>query len=374
MKNKVRVLHVLTDSNIGGAGHHLLALLDKKNGICRNTFHLAVALPHGAKLTPLFENQDINCIELPHLAERSYSKAAVGALHNEMITFQPHIVHTHAALSGRLAARRYKKCKIVHTRHSVFEPPSWQKRFPARNFFGLLNNRLSDAIIAVSPAAKDNLLALGTQENKIHTIFNGMPPAKEYSPAERLELRRKYNISQDAFTLVQIARLTEVKGHDYVLDAAKNLPNALILLAGEGERRTHLEARIKNEGINNVRLLGFITEVEEIFAIMDVQLSASFGTEATSLALIHGMSVGKPAIVTNYGGNPYVISHEENGLLIPTRSSNALMEAVNKLQGNNSLYNHMSAKSREVYVARFTLEEMVRKTEQLYLKRELLHE
>jgi len=368
MKNKIRVMHVLTDSNIGGAGHHLLALLDKENGVCRNTFHLTVALPQNAKLAPLFKEQGITCIELPHLAERSYSKAAVRTLHNEMMKFQPHIVHTHAALSGRLAARRYKKCKIVHTRHSVFEPPGWQKRFPARNFFGLLNNRLSDAIIAVSPAAKDNLLALGTQESKIHTIFNGMPPAKEYSPAERFELRKKYNIPQDAFTLVQIARLTEVKGHDYVLDAAKNLPNVLILLAGEGERRTHLETRIKNENINNVRLLGFITEVEEIFAIMDAQLSASFGTEATSLALIHGMSVGKPAIVTNYGGNPYVISDEENGLLIPTNNSNALVDAVNKLQKNTDLYAYMSAKSREVYVARFTLTEMVRKTKMLYLK------
>ncbi|MCL2286854.1 MAG: glycosyltransferase [Firmicutes bacterium] len=366
MSNKIKILHVLTDSNVGGAGHQLLALLDKHTGVNRQKFEPIIALPQNAKLTPIFQSHDITCIELPHLAESSFSLKAVGVLLKEIKKLQPHIIHTHASLSGRLAARRYKKCKIVYTRHSVFEPATWQKIFPMRNIFGWINNYFSDAIIAVSPAAKDNLLALGTSAKNIHVIFNGTAPAKEYSDEEREQLRAKFSIPQDAFILAQIARLTEVKGQDDVLDAAKNLPDAFVLIAGDGERRTHLEARIKNEGITNVRLLGFVTEVDELLAVMDVQLSASFGTEATSMALIQGMSVGKPAIVTDYGGNPYVISNGENGIIIPIRNPSALTEAVNKLQTDHAFYAAISAKARQIYTKRFTVQEMVTKTEQLY--------
>lgn len=364
--SRIKILHILTDSNIGGAGHQLLALLDKQSGINSQTFEPIVVLPQNAKLTPVFQSQDITCVELPYLAENSFSLKAVSVLLTEIKKLRPHIIHTHASLSGRVAARLYKKCKIVYTRHSVFEPASWQKRFPMRNILGWINNYFSDAIIAVSPAAKDNLLALGTSGKKIHVIFNGTAPTKEYSGEELEQLRKKYDIPQGVFVLAQIARLTEVKGQNDVLDAAKNLPNAIVLMAGDGETRPHLEARIKNEGITNARLLGFVTDVSELLAVIDAQLSASFGTEATSMALIQGMSVGKPAIVTDYGGNPYVISNGENGLIIPIRSPKALAEAVNTLQNDPALYASISAKARQIYAARFTLEETVNKTEKLY--------
>ena len=362
----IRVMYILTDSNIGGAGHQLLALVDKQNSANPNRFDICVALPTGARLKPAFESKGIACIELPHLAESSFSFRAVWMLLKEMKKHKPDIVHTHAALSGRIAARLYGKCKIVHTRHSVFEPPAWQTKFPMRHIFGCLNNKLSDIIIAVSPAAKDNLLALGTSAKKIRVIFNGTPPAKEFLCEEIAALRKKYDIPEDTFVLAQIARLTEVKGQDYVLDAAKGLKNAIVLMAGDGDSRSHLERRIKREAIDNVRLLGFIDAVEEITAVMDAQISASFGTEATSMALVQGMSIGKPAVVTDYGGNPYVIADGENGLVIPTHDAQALQHAIIELQNDPVLYAKMSNNARKIYASQFTVEDMVSETEKIY--------
>ena len=362
----IRIMHILTDSNLGGAGHQLLALVEKRNSANPGRFDISVVLPTGARLKPALENKGIACIELPYLAESSFSFRAIWTLLKTMKKYEPDIVHTHAALSGRIAARFYGKCKIVHTRHSVFEPPLWQTKFPIRNILGCLNNRLSDVIIAVSPAAKDNLLTLGTSAKKIRVIFNGAPPAKTFLQEEIAALREKYGILKDIFVLAQIARLTEVKGQDYVLDAAKGLKNAIILMAGDGDSRNHLERRIKKEGINNVRLLGWIDAVEEITAIMDIQISASFGTEATSMALIQGMGVGKPAVVTDYGGNPYVIADGENGLVVPIHNAQALKDAIIKLQNDPVLYAKMSINARKIYAAQFTVEDMVSKTEKLY--------
>lgn len=368
----IKIFHILTDSNIGGAGHQLLTLLSKQNGLDRSQFDITVALPVNAKLKPAFEQQGIYCTELPHLAESSFSVRVVRVLLAEMKKLKPQIVHTHASLSGRIAARLYRKCKIVHTRHSYFEVADWRRMsILTRLVYGLFNNGLSDTIIAVSPAVKDNLIALGTSEKKIQVIFNGSPPVKKFDQGERAGLRVKYNIPQDAFVLAQVARLTEIKGQDYVLDAVKDMSNVIVLMAGIGDSRSHLEARIKNENINNVRLLGFVDATEELFAIADVQISASYGTEATSMALVQGMSAGIPAIATNYGGNPYVIKNKENGLLIPTRNAQALKLAIHLLQNDRALYAHTLERAIEIYNTQFTAEEMTAKTQQLY--KELLH-
>jgi glycosyltransferase involved in cell wall biosynthesis len=245
--------------------------------------------------------------------------------------------------------------------------------FPARGcklLNSLINNIFSDAIIAVSPAAKDNLLAEGASERKIHVIYNGTKPITEYPPEKRLELRRMYNVPPDAFVVAQAARLTEVKGQEYVLDAAKllNGENVLFLLAGDGDLKERLAKRIKDENITNVRLLGFISEIAEIFNICDVQISASHGTEATSMALLNGMNLGKPAIATDYGGNPYVIRDGVNGLLIPCKNAEAIRGAVLRLKNDAALYDSLSEGARTEYAARFTASVMARLTGELYIK------
>jgi len=358
----IKILHISSDSNLGGAGHQLLALID---AIDTSLFHMEVVLPEGARLSKSLAKRGVKFTEVPHIAERSFSLAGVRELSKAIKACKPDIVHTHGSLSGRIAARLSRRCKIVQTRHSVFTLASWRKRFPARFLSGLINNFFSDLSIAVSPAAKDNLLEMGTKESKIRVVFNGLAPVEVRG--QRLEIRKKHNIPTDAFVLVMLARLTEVKGHDDVLDAAKLLPEGiLILAAGDGPRQKHLEERISSEGITNVRLLGWVDEVEEIISIADAGLIASFGTEATSLSLIQGMSAGLPGVVTDFGGNPYVILDGVNGLVTPTRDPKALADAIIKLQSDPELYEKLSKGALRVYEEKFTEKKMASDTEDVY--------
>jgi glycosyltransferase involved in cell wall biosynthesis len=353
-RSVTRVLHIITDTNIGGAGHQLLALYD---AVDKNSFALETALPRGSALTPLLAKRGAVFYEMPHMNDRSFSLPAVGALYGLMKRVKPHIVHTHAALSGRLAAA-LRGCTLVHTRHSVFPP---RKRFYSRWV-----NGLSDAVIAVSPAARDNLLAEGAEDNKITVIYNGLPPPAGISGEEKEALRRRYGVPNGAFVLAQIARLTRVKGQDDVLDAAKTLEGVYVLLAGDGENRKHLEGRIEREGITNVRLLGFVQDGESPAHIMDAQVNASHGTEATSLSLLTGMGLGKPAVVSNYGGNPYVIEHEYNGLVYPCRNVEALADGIRRLQTDKDLYSRLCQGAAQRFAQRFTAGEMAARTEALY--------
>ncbi|MFR6187280.1 MAG: glycosyltransferase [Lawsonibacter sp.] len=70
------------------------------------------------------------------------------------------------------------------------------------------------------------------------------------------------------------------------------------------------------------------SDVAALLNILDVQLNASYGTEATSLALLEGMSLGLPTIASDYGGNPWLVTDGENGLLFPSRDSQAMAKAA----------------------------------------------
>ena len=84
-------------------------------------------------------------------------------------------------------------------------------------------------------------------------------------------------------------------------------------------------------------MLGFLSYVEPLMNAMDIQANCSFGTEATSLSLLQGMSLGKPAVVTDFGGNPGVIRDGENGFMVPIKDPAAMADTLHKLMTDESL-------------------------------------
>ena len=356
----MKILHILTDSNIGGAGRYLLSILESYD---REQFQIEVVLPIGSKLAPVVKAADTTVIEMPYIQDRSFSFKAVGALYRLLKEKKPDIVHTHAAFSGRVAAKLLG-LRIVHSRHYCI--PDGGKN----GIMGFVNNHFSHGIIATSPEVEKGLIAAGTKKEIITTIFNGTPSVRSLSKGEKMAVLARYGIPDNAFVVSQIARLDPVKGHDYTLDGAKLLADntdIVILLAGDGPQEEHLRKRIKEENIRNIIMTGFVPAVEEIINITDLQINASF-TETTCLALLEGMSLGVPAVATDGGGNPYVISHGENGLIVPYGSGEALAEAILTIKNDPALYRKMSTAAMDSYNKQFRADIMTRQVEELYRK------
>ena len=115
-----------------------------------------------------------------------------------------------------------------------------------------------------------------------------------------------------------VARLEDIKGHDYFIEAADRLLHkgikARFYIAGTGSYENHLKEKVKSMNRQEqIIFTGFISDVDKLMSITDVQANAAFGTEATSLALLEGMSLGIPAVVSDFGGNPGVIKNGQNG-------------------------------------------------------------
>lgn len=364
---KYKIIEVSSDTNIGGAGKCLLALLENFD---YNSFDVKVVLPKNSLLKPHIDKLNIPVIEVDGIADKSLDAGAIGELKRIFKAEKPDLVHTHASMSARIAARQ-AGAKVIYTRHSVFKPSKKISCGPGKLINGMINNYLADGIIAVAEAAKENLTDTGVSAKKIRVILNGVDALKETSESEKSQLRERFGVKSGEKVVSIVARLEDIKGHEYFIEAADELIKkgikARFFIAGTGSYENVLKEKVKAMNLtDNVIFTGFITDVDKLMAITDVQANASYGTEATSLALLEGMSIGIPAVVSDFGGNPGVIKTGRNGIVVPKQNSHALAEGLEKLLTDDELYKKMSAGAREIFNSTFTSKAMTENTENYY--------
>ena len=351
----IKVLNIISDSNIGGAGKCVLNFLKYYD---RKKFAVKVVVPRGSLLKPEIEKLKTDVIEADGITDKSLDRKAVKNLKKIIKRLNPDIVHTHGTMSGRIAAKLCGK-KIIYTRHSVFPVSERISHGIGQKANKVINEFFSDRIIAVAEAAKQNLTDSGISADRIDVILNGVEPLTPVSEEKKKEIRAKYGVTENDFVLGILARLEPYKGHIYIIEAAEMLKEkgipVKIIIAGTGSSEEELKKTIAEKHLEDtVIMAGFVTDVSGLLSIMDVQLNASYGTEATSLSLLEGMSLGILAVVSDFGGNPGVITDGENGFIFPTKNSTKLALCIKELYENKDKYDYMSSKSKEIFSQKFT--------------------
>lgn len=365
----IKVINVISDTNIGGAGKCLLTYCAHAD---KSKFDITVILPSKSLLKPHLDKLGIRTIEINAMSDKSLDFGAISQLTKIFRQEKPDIVHSHASMSARIAAKR-SRAKIIYTRHSVFPPSARISKGIGKKINGFINNHYADGIIAVAEAAKQNLLDTGVSEKKIKVILNGVSPLTAMSDEQKLQSRRSFGIFDGEKVISIVARLNPVKGHEYFIRAAKIVADkgikAKFIIAGTGEAEGRLKQLSSELGLDGtVIFAGFVDNVEPLMNISDIQVNASFGTEATSLSLLEGMSLGVPAVVSDFGGNPGVISNEKNGLIVPQRNAEAIAEALIRLLNDDKLMSDMKKNALEIFDKKFKAEVMSRNIEAFYMQ------
>ena len=363
----IRVLNIISDSNIGGAGRVLLNYLQYAD---REQFETLIAVPRGSLLVEPLRELGGTVYEVDGLAERSYHKDDVRTLTALIREVKPDIVHTHGALSGRIAGRRCGAA-VVYTRHSAFPVPAKLRYPPGRWINKLVNEHYADHIICVSPATAENLTDAGISRKKITIMMNGVAPVARRSAEECAALRQQLGLTPEDFVLGILARIEPYKGHLHIAEAMETLRaegrRVKLLIAGTGSYEEELKRIVKEKGLSDdVRFLGFVSDVAPVLSILDLQLNASYGTETSSLSILEGMSMGLPAVVSSYGGNPWLIDDGEDGLIFENRNSAALARAVARLMDEPDTLRTMQKRAVEIYHERFTGEIFAKNVETVY--------
>lgn len=365
----IKILNIISDTNIGGAGRVLINYMKYCD---KSRFKVYVALPKGSELITPLRELGAGIYEIDGMIDKSLDFSAIRKLKKVIRNIAPDIVHTHGSMSGRIAGRECG-CRVIYTRHSAFPVKSYIKKGPGRLLNKIINEYYADRIIAVSPAAAENLTDGGISEKLIDVMMNGVEPVARRTDDEYTALRERYNIADDDFVIGILARIEDYKGHTDILDAVKRISDSgrhiKLIIAGTGGYEEEVRRKASELGVkDNVIFAGFIKDVSDVLSILDVQINASWGTETSSLSVLEGFSMGLPAIVSDYGGNPCLVDDGVNGFLFPKRNAEFLADKLLLVMDDRKLLAEMGKNARKIYLERFTGQSFAARIEEIYIK------
>lgn len=190
--------------------------------------------------------------------------------------------------------------------------------------------RRMDAVIVPSAYLKRMVAGWGVDPARIHIIYNALPPGHAAPVASKNEARAQLGLGEDEHILFTAARLNPWKGVGYLIGV---LPSDVrLIVAGDGESRASLEEQVRRLRLSErVTFLGSIPREQVALHMKAADYFALYsGYEGLSHSLLESLRAGTPVIASDKGGNPEVVSHGVNGLLVPYRDVNALRETLHQ--------------------------------------------
>lgn len=365
---KIKVTHILTDSNIGGAGRLLRYFLEEAD---REQFEYSVILPEDAALIPEIESLGIPVVTAYGIADRSNAPEMQGILAEKIKKLAPDILHTHSSRTGRFAGVDAKVPRVILTKHCSDMPSEKYMKFPFKQILASEWKKTLHGAIATDDSAADALAAEALRRDKIKVIYNGAPALRNLDEDEKNAIRGEYGIPEDAFVVGIFARVEAVKDHGTFVDTAKEciargLDKAYFLIVGEGSKLEDIGDTVEHKDLGNkVKICGFVQDIAPLMNICHVNVNCSVGTETSNLALIEGMSLGVVPVVSDLEGNKRIA--DACGIVCNRGDRDAFADAIEALYNDREGLRSLSTAAKEKYLSKYTSERMAREVEEYYL-------
>ncbi len=288
----------------------------------------------------------------PKIALRT--AAIARALSEERAT----VVHTQDVYSniiGVAAARLMTRVPVISSRR-------WKDQVPRKGMTALnaWAHRTSTLVLPNSPALITTLESEGVRRDRImvHENFVDDAALTLMGERERLAWRASLGITADALVVGCVARLTAVKRHDVLLEAfaqvAAELPNAVLLLVGDGECRDDLERRAVVLGLRDrIVFSGTLPNTPLPQQLFDVAVLTS-ENEGFPNSLVEASAAAVPLVSTRVGGVPDVLIEGETGLGVNVADARQTADAIRSLLQNEGRRRRMGDAARTLVTERFS--------------------
>lgn len=189
--------------------------------------------------------------------------------------------------------------------------------------------RRMDRIIVPSHYLREMVIGWGAPPERVQVILNALAPKAAGSVVARAEARAQLGLVPGPL-LLTVARLVPWKGTDRLIQAVAAVPDVRLLVAGDGPDEARLRASVNRERLaERVQFLGRVPRetLALYFRAVDYTVLYS-GYEGLSHTLLESLLAGTPVIASDKGGNPEVVTHGVNGLLVPYADGDALTAAL----------------------------------------------
>lgn len=373
-REPVRVLRVIARMNVGGPAWQVSVLTrELENG--QFTSQLVCGeISEGEADFLALRDSELAVTRIPSLGRSLNAFDDVRAFWQLVWIIRktrPDIVHTHTAKAGvlgRVAAILMRVPVRVHTfhghvLHGYFSP------FVTRIFIQIerVLGWFTHGIVSVGSQVRDDLLEVGIGSPEKYTVI--APGVAKGETVNSDVARESLGLLPDVHVALFIGRLTQIKRPDRLLEAFSlvldEVPNAVLLMAGEGE----LFESTKDLGAcfgDSVRFLGWRSDMAVLFAAADVALLSS-DNEGMPVTLIEASMAGVPCVTTDVGSAREVVLDNETGFVVPTDSV-AIAQAVITLFTNEKLRHEMGVAAAAHTMANFSSNRLVQDHVNLYRK------
>jgi glycosyltransferase involved in cell wall biosynthesis len=282
------------------------------------------------------------------------------------------IIHSHnfsPNFWGRLIGYITGVHVLIITEHTIATTKSRVQKLIDRLLSGI-----TDKIIAVSHRVRDSHIEQEKiSPEKIITIYNGIEGLNiddDNMLTFKNEFKKWANIPHTHYLITTIGRLESPKGHINLFKAIplviNRYPQTTFLIVGDGSLRNQLEDLVQRLNIKeNIVFTGFRSDISDILYISDLCVVPSY-REGFSITVLEAMSVGKPVVATDVGGNAEAVVNGKSGIIVKPQDHMLLADAIIKVISDTNMRQRMGAYGKERYQHYFTLQKMKEETENIY--------
>lgn len=274
---------------------------------------------------------------------------------------KPDIVHTHTPKAGLLGMMAAKLIGVKLRMHTVAGMPLMEATGMTKRILQLTEKitywcahkvypnsyKLKDYMIREFPAYEKKFKIIG--EGSSNGINLEHFSKEQVNQKVVADLQDQHNIPMDATVFVFVGRIVEDKGIHELVEAFTALDGiAYLLLVGSYENeREPVKAEIKETIQNHPRIIhvGFQKDVRPFLAASDVFVFPSY-REGFPNVVLQAAAMELPCIVSDINGSNEIITHNDNGLIVPSKNTDQLKSAMKELVNDPEKRKALSEKAR----------------------------
>ncbi|MCW2843932.1 MAG: mfpsA [Nocardioides sp.] len=296
------------------------------------------------------------------MATKTDLRGGVGVA-RRLVALRPDVVHLQdrrAGWLGRSLGRNLGGAAVVYTLHGVADGlsdlvPGNTRAAPRRRrdrWYYLTGERAvtrwgrARVVVPSAAVARFAIDHVGLRPDRVDVVPNGVDPLR-FRPAP---------VPAGPVTALWLGVLAEVKRLDVLLDAAEELPDLRLLVAGDGPLRDRVERRVDGAALRGrVSMLGRLADPAPVFARAHV-FTLTSAAENCPLAMLQAMSCGLPVVSTAVGGIPEVVRDGTDGVLCGVDDVSSFTAGLRRLGEDAGARDRMGRSARERILAGYTLD------------------
>jgi glycosyltransferase involved in cell wall biosynthesis len=283
---------------------------------------------------------------------------------------RPRLLHVNQVFLPALAVARLGRIHpVVVTAHT----PALESRLSRRGrVLQTIARSGVDRWVVLSERNRELLAASrGLAPRAISVVFPGLPEERFSELPNAPAARQGISLEPKVTSIGTVGRLSPQKRHDVLIEAvavaSRQVPDLKLVIVGDGEVEAATRRLTEQRIPGQVMFTGYRSDAIELLPAFDIfAMSSDF--EGLPFALLEAMATGRPIVTTDVQGAGEAVRDGQEGLVVPRRDPDAFARAIVILSRDRELASRLGAAARERFLAEFTADKMIDRTEALYLE------